>query len=883
MAGLGSLTIDLAANITRFEKALSRAERVAQKRSQAINRVFVRLSAGLGAFLGGRLIAQGIDNFVETAKVFEQSMADLSAITGATGKDLEYLSDAAKEFGVTTTLSASQAAEAFKLVASAKPDLLDNLDALKKVTEQTIILSEASGLDLASSAMAAGEALNQYGAGAEQAARFVNVLAAGSKYGASEIADTAAALSNVGVVAKNAGLSFEETNASLQILAQGGIKATKAGTGLRTVLLKLETQTNDQFKPSVVGVSQAFENLSKAQLSATAQAKLYGTEGITVAQILTDNAAKLDTMTKKLTGTKVATEQARVRTNTFAGKIKELQSAYEGLTLTINDSNGPLKTFVEFITRGIRGTSDFIKSFDKPDVSGLDSINLAIEKIERRYNDLQHLRDKGLLSPQATTDALEEQIKLEKILQTLYKQREESQTRGPTTRAKINRGRPSELKDDLETGKVDAEALQELLDKLYPDQAAKRKLEEHVKLIRDAKLPADETANAIKLLNEEFRSTSEAGKLYDKLFPDEAAKKRLADSIALVKALRLPADQAAQAIAKLNEEYRKTSEAGALYDRLFPNQALARELEYNTQLIKSMKLPTDQEYEALKRLQEEFAKSTGGPRKLSNATEDAADSIKESIKEAGETIKDSISNSIAAAELSLESLEKLGISVAQNIAKSLIQTKAVSPIVDYLTNLATTYATSSGTSTATTSTSYGGNPPRRAAGGTVEKQRTYLVGERGPELLVMGEQEGEIIPNGKMVEFLKKLQKKVRTIGGLSQVRKTGILSGVDQRAAGGQTTAGRTYLVGERGPELLTTGKSTGGDKSAADQSPIINIVNYTGGDVKTRKSSSGNGREIIDIIIGTVAADIARGGDISRTLQANYSGIYRRGVLRA
>lgn len=291
---------------------------------------------------------------IRSGAKFSQSIADLSAITGATGKDLKFLSDAAKEYGETTTLSASQVAEAFKLVASAKPDLLANLPALKAVTQQTILLAEAASIDVPAAANVLGSALNQFQEGASEAARFINVLAAGAKFGASEIEQTAVAIAKSGVVAKSVGIEFEELNAAIQILAANGQKAEIAGTGLRGVLIKLATQSNNEFNPAMVGLEQAFRNLSTASLTARQQSKLFGLEGIVVAQILTNNANKLGTMTEKLTGTNTAMEQATIKVDTLTGDWKKFMSVLEGMGIFVGETFNPvirglLQTLTELI------------------------------------------------------------------------------------------------------------------------------------------------------------------------------------------------------------------------------------------------------------------------------------------------------------------------------------------------------------------------------------------------------------------------------------------------------------------------------------------------------------------------------------------------------
>lgn len=111
------------------------------------------------------------------------------------------------------------------------------------------------------------------------------MLAAGAKFGSSEIADTAAAIKNGGVAAAQAGVGFETLNAAIQVLAEREVKGGEAGTALRNVILNLEKGTDKTLKPSVVGLSQALENLAGKNLSTKQAVKLFGVENLSAASI----------------------------------------------------------------------------------------------------------------------------------------------------------------------------------------------------------------------------------------------------------------------------------------------------------------------------------------------------------------------------------------------------------------------------------------------------------------------------------------------------------------------------------------------------------------------------------------------------------------------
>ena len=354
------VTVDFNANVARFTKStdkaigdLNRFERKTKSTSQKVEASLTNM-AKQGAKLGAVAAAATLAFSVIKTTEFNKSISDLAAITGAAGSDLDFLRKKSLEFGATTTLTASQAADAFKLIASAKPDLLANADALAAVTKEAITLSEAAGIDLSAAASGLGNSLNQFNASAEESSRFINVLAAGSKFGASSIEEINAAMVNVGGTAASVGLSFEETNAALQIMAANGIKSAEAGTGLRSVLLNLEKQANTKFRPSVVGMAKAFDNLKKANLTTVEKMSLFGKLMFNQGNTLVENSGKMATLTQTLTGTATAYEQADIRVNNLDGDIKKLNSAIEAQAIVLGSK---LDFSLRVVTRGF---TDFL-------------------------------------------------------------------------------------------------------------------------------------------------------------------------------------------------------------------------------------------------------------------------------------------------------------------------------------------------------------------------------------------------------------------------------------------------------------------------------------------------------------------------------------------
>ncbi|HDY3908157.1 TPA: phage tail tape measure protein [Salmonella enterica] len=374
MGDVAALAVGLHLNAANFKSQLMSAYGDADNQSRRFNRnaqadakktedAYRRVSESVTG-LAGRLAGfagagLSLGAIINTTRQYSQSLSDLQAITGATSAQMKLYDQAAQEMGRTTEYSASQAAEAIKLMASAKPELLSTSEGLSAATKSALTLAQAAGTTLPDATRTLALSLNQFGAGAEQADRYINVLAAGAKYGSSEIVDTAAAIKNGGVAAAQAGVGFEQLNAAIQVLAAREIKGGEAGTALRNVILNLEKGADKSLKPSVVGLSRALANLAGKNLSTAQAVKLFGVENITAASILVDNRSKLDELTTALTGTQTAHEQAAIRVNNLNGDLMGLTSAFEGLILKVGQSgDGPLRSGVQTITEALNGLAD---------------------------------------------------------------------------------------------------------------------------------------------------------------------------------------------------------------------------------------------------------------------------------------------------------------------------------------------------------------------------------------------------------------------------------------------------------------------------------------------------------------------------------------------
>ena len=274
-----------------------------------------------------------MSNFSGPGTDFQQGMADLQAITGIVGKDFEAVADAARRVGKESGLGAKGAVDAFTLLASQISIDQIGLKGLMQLQKETITLAQAGGLSLSDSATAMAATINQFGLQADQANRVVNVLAAGSKYGAAEVADLAQSFRITGATAAAAGVSVEQTAAALEVLSQSNLKGSESGTALRNIILKLQTTLGMDL--SSTGLANALEALKPKLDDVTYLAKVFGVENIAAAQYLITNADAVRQMTDAVTGTNVAQEQAAIRIDTVAERMKRIQANIDDLKIQL--------------------------------------------------------------------------------------------------------------------------------------------------------------------------------------------------------------------------------------------------------------------------------------------------------------------------------------------------------------------------------------------------------------------------------------------------------------------------------------------------------------------------------------------------------------------
>lgn len=327
-------------DIKRFNREIQATEREIKKlkgTSTSILQTVGRLGASLGLVFGAREVIRGVFSSIQAFNEFEASLSSLSAITGATGADLDFLKEKAFELANGSTQSATTILEAFKLIGSAKPELLENGEALADLTEKAIVLAEATGQDVAQAGQDLGNILNALQLPAEEAGRLINVLAAASQRGAKEVPFVSEALSKFGGVAANAGVGIEESVAAVEQLGKAIPQATIVGTNLRGILLKLQVIAQENGR-EFAGLAGELDLLADRQKDVTFLTNQFGQENLLAIQTLITQRQELKGLTTAITDTNTAYDQQRIRTDNAQADIQRLNNSLQTLKIQFGET-----------------------------------------------------------------------------------------------------------------------------------------------------------------------------------------------------------------------------------------------------------------------------------------------------------------------------------------------------------------------------------------------------------------------------------------------------------------------------------------------------------------------------------------------------------------
>ena len=311
----------------------------------------------------------------QAAGEFGAAMSSVAALSGASAQEMAQLTAQARELGAATRFTAQESAEAMGYMGMAGWNAQQMIAGMPGVLD----LAAASGEDLAQVADIVTDSLTGFGLTAADTGGFVDVLATAAAKSNTNVSLLGESFKYVAPLAGTLGYSAEDTAISLGLMANAGIKGSQAGTTLKTALANLSaptaqqaaemerlgitmTDANGQLLPLlglVRSMRGAFSGMSEAQRTAAAST-IFGKEAMSgMLAVINAGEGDFNSLAQSIYNSAGAAQRmAEVKLDNLAGDLTLLQSAADGLGLTIGQVFMPqLRGLVQAGT-GILGFMD---------------------------------------------------------------------------------------------------------------------------------------------------------------------------------------------------------------------------------------------------------------------------------------------------------------------------------------------------------------------------------------------------------------------------------------------------------------------------------------------------------------------------------------------
>ena len=329
---------------------------------------------------------------VKTAADFDSAMANVAAISGATGDDLQALRDKAREMGEKTKFSASEAADAMSYMAMAGWKTGDMLSGIEGIMH----LAAASGEDLATTSDIVTDALTAFGLTAEDSAHFADILAAASSNANTNVSMMGETFKYCAPVAGALGYSAEDVAEAIGLMGNAGIKSTQAGTALRTMMTKLQgelklsgealgevtiqTANSDgsmrELSDILADCRTAFSKMSESEAAAAAET-LVGKNAMSGFLALMNSAPgdidKLRNAIENCDGS--AEDMAAIMQDNLNGQLTILKSQLEELAISFVEMLMPV---IRKVVTAVQGFVDKLNNMDEAQRKTIITIGLVI-------------------------------------------------------------------------------------------------------------------------------------------------------------------------------------------------------------------------------------------------------------------------------------------------------------------------------------------------------------------------------------------------------------------------------------------------------------------------------------------------------------------------
>jgi hypothetical protein len=256
---------------------------------------------------------------------FQKSVANLGAVAGVSGKELENLSRNALDVAGATKFTADEIiglqTELSKLGFTSQEVI--------EATQGIAFAAQALNAPLNSVAEQVGKVINQFDLLAEQSVFIGDVLVTSINESALSFDSFGTAIQYVGPIAKNLGLTFEQTAGAMAVLADNGFTASRIGTGLRGIFTELGKTSAD--------VERSLKSLAEQNISLSEAVDLVGKRNAAQLITLLKNIEAIDETNGKYYQQGRALEAAAKQTDTWSGKVELLNSAFRETQISIGN------------------------------------------------------------------------------------------------------------------------------------------------------------------------------------------------------------------------------------------------------------------------------------------------------------------------------------------------------------------------------------------------------------------------------------------------------------------------------------------------------------------------------------------------------------------
>lgn len=388
--------------ITYVKSLTSKAWKVTLKAvdlvTSPVRRVFGLLQSPLVAAGVTISAGAGIADTVKTYADFEAAMSEVKAISGATSEEFAQLTEKANQMGAVTKFTASESAEAFKYMAQAGWDAKEMMDGI----EGLMSLAAASGEDLGTTSDIVTDALTAFGMAAKDSGRFADVMAMAANATNTDVAKMGDTFKYVAPVAGALGYSIEDTAVAIGLMANNGIKASQAGTSLRSLLTNLThpvgqaadaieeldisiTNADGSVKPlsqTLQELRSKFSALSEAERAQYA-AMLAGQEGMSGLLAIV-NASEQDfaSLTDQINNSSGAAEEmADIMMDNLAGKFELFTGSLDSMKLSLGEK------FKPYLIEALDWLTNKVPDVENALLTAMNSFDRFVEKTKAKIDE----------------------------------------------------------------------------------------------------------------------------------------------------------------------------------------------------------------------------------------------------------------------------------------------------------------------------------------------------------------------------------------------------------------------------------------------------------------------------------------------------------------